>query len=248
MKTDEHCITIINTSNGEQIRHFGECGSGQGQFIYPRGVALTQDGCVIVADWYNHRLQVFTVEGAFISSVGSEGSQPLQFLRPYAIAVHQNGKLFVTDGDNHRVQVLNPDLTFSHCFGKHGSLPGELRKPRGVAIDSVGMVYVADWRNCQVQKFTPEGEVLAVIYAAPAGHSARKFDDPVGVHVDSNNILYVAEWYNNSSVCMFTTSGEFLGYVGGGSRFKYPTFITSDQSGRLYISDDNGVTICKCYQ
>ena len=83
--------------------------------------------------------------------------------------------------------------------------------------------------------------MLAVIYAAPAGYSARKFDDPVGMHVDSNNILYVAEWYNNSSVCMFTTSGEFLGYVGGGSRFKYPTFITSDQSGRLYISDDNGV-------
>ena len=74
---------------------------------------------------------------------------------------------------------------------------------------------------------------------------ASEFD---GLCVDSNDILYVTEWYNNSCVCMFTTGGEFLGYVGGGSRFKYPTFITSDQSGRLYISDDNGVTICKCYQ
>ena len=52
----------------------------------------------IVVDWNNYCLHVFTVEGAFISSVGSEGSQPLQFLKPYAIAVHQNGKLFVTDG------------------------------------------------------------------------------------------------------------------------------------------------------
>ena len=247
VEADKHCITIINTNNGEQIYHFGERGLGQGQFSYPRGVALTQDGRVVVADWYNHRLQVFTVEGAFICFAGSEGSQPLQFLRPFAIAIHQNGKLFVTDVDNYRVQVLNPDLTYSHSFGKKGNLAGEFDEPRGIAIDSDGMVYVADWLNYRVQKFTPEGEVLAVIYAAPAGYSVRKFDDPVGVHI-SNDILYVAEWRSSSSVCIFTTSGQFLGYVGGGSRFKYPTFITSDQSGRLYISDDNGVNICKCYQ
>ena len=78
--------------------HFGERGSGQVQLIYPRGVALTQDGRIIAVNWNNHCLQVFTVEGAFIFSVGSEGSQPLQFMKPYAVAVYQNEKLFVTDG------------------------------------------------------------------------------------------------------------------------------------------------------
>ena len=67
--------------------------------------------------------------------------------------------------------------------------------------------------------------------------------EPFGVHVDSNNILYVTE-YSSNTVCMFSTSGQFLGYVGSsdGSSFKRPLFITSDQYGKLYISDDNGVS------
>ena len=127
---------------------------------------------------------------------------------------------------NHRVQFLNPDLTFSRCFGKEGSLPGELLEPRGIAIDSVGMVYVADWHNYRVQKFTPEGEVKRC-------HILKIGIVNLMIQLVCVDILYVAEWYNNSCVCMFTTSGEFLGYVGGGSQFKYPTFITSDQFGRV---------------
>ena len=62
------------------------------------------------------------------------------------------------------------------------------------------------------------------------------------MYVDSNNILYVTECGSNT-VCMFSTSGQFLGYVGNsdGSSFRDPWFITSDQYGKLYISDDNKV-------
>ena len=83
--------------------------------------------------------------------------------------------------------------------------------------------------------------MLAVIDKKGEGGSRLK--KPFGVYVDSNNILYVTEWSNNT-VCIFSTSGRFLGYVGNsdGSSFKCPCFITSDQYGKLYISDDNGVS------
>ena len=104
------------------------------------------------------------------------------------------------------------------------------------------MVYIADRCNNRVLKFTPEGEVLAVIDRKGEGGSQLK--EPYGVYVDSNNILYVTDEYgNNNTVCMFSTSGRFLGYVGSSddSSFKCPYFITSDQYGKLYISDDSGV-------
>ena len=236
----KHCITIIDPTNGRKIRSYGQCGSGQVQFNDLYGVAVTQEGRIIVSDYGTHRLQVWTAEGALIATVGSKGSQPLQFVRPWDVAVDHNGKVFVTDTGNNRVQVLNADLTYSHCFGSEGDQPGEFNCPRGITIDADGMVYVADITNKRVQKFTPEGKLLAVIDSK--GEGGGRLGGPRGLYIDANDILYVTE-YNSNTVSMFTSEGRFLGYIGDsdGSSFKRPRFIISDQTGRLYISDDNGV-------
>ena len=229
-----NCITIINIT-GEKIIKFG---SEAGQFACPRGVALTQDGNIVVADTGNDRLQVLTVEGTFVSAVGSKGSQPLQFNNPQYVAVHHNGKIFVTDQYNYRVQVLNSDLTYSHSFGSKGNRPGEFDTPNGVTIDSVGNVYVAEtFYNRRVQKFTSEGDVLAVINHKEGTYS------PAGLCVDSDDILYVANDCNHR-VGMFSTSGQYLGYID----VSCPECIVSDQFGRLYISNQFGVIICKPYR
>ena len=201
---------------------------------------MTQDGHIVVVDSNNHRLQVLTVEGVFVAAVGSKGSQPLQFYFPLDVAVHHNGKVFITEQLNHRVQVLNPDLSYSHCFGSEGDKPGELNCPRGIAIDQDGMVYVSDSHNDQIKKFTPEGDVLAVFDKMISSFF------PYGLCIDTN-LLFVADYVNNT-VCVYSTSGQFLGYIGNsdGSSFDCPRYIVSDND-RLYISDSNGVTTCKCY-
>ena len=236
----KHCITIVDPTNGRKIRSFGQYGSGQVQFAYPSGVAVTQDGCIVVVDWFYNRLQVLTAEGAFIATVGSYGSLPLQFQCPDSIAVDHNGKVFVTEYGNNRVQVLNADLTYSHCFGSKGAQPGEFNFPSGITIDRDGMVYVADNDNNRVQKFTPEGKLLAVIDSK--GEGGGRLNGPCGLCVDGNGILYVTEQAGNT-VSMFTSEGRFLGYIGDsdGSSFENPRYIVSDKTGRLYISDKNGV-------
>ena len=236
----KHCITIIDPTNRKKIRSFGQRGNGQVQFYNPEGVAVTQDGRIVVSDCCNHRLQVLTAEGAFIATVGSEGSQPLHLKYPVGIAVRHNGQVFVSDNGNNRVQVLNADLTYSHCFGSKGTQPGEFNCPHDIAIDADGMVYVADYWNNRVQKFTPEGKLLAVIDSK--GEGGGRLNHPHGLCVDANDTLYVAE-YGNDTVSMFSSKGMFLGYIGDsdGSSFKLPRNIVSDHTGRLYISDDNGV-------
>ena len=237
---NKHLITIIDPTDGRKIRSFGQYGSGREQFFHPCGVAVMQDGRIVVADCYNHRLQVLTAEGAFIATVGSKGSQPLQFYHLWDVAVDHNGKVFVTDYGNNRVQVLNADLTYSHCFGSKGAQPGEFFDPHYITIDADGIVYVADGGNNRVQKFTPEGKLLAVIDSK--GEGGGRLNGTRGMCVDDNGILYVTE-HGSNTVSMFTSKGRFLGYIGDsdGSSFKHPELIVSDQTGRLYISDDNGV-------
>ena len=243
-ESGNHCITIIDPTNGNKLRSFGQYGKGQVQFDHPEGVAVTQDCHIVVTDFNNHCLQVLTAEGAFIATVGTKGSQPLQFNYPTGVAVHHNGQIFVVDRDNHRVQVLNADLTYSHCFGSKGAQPGEFNSSYGIAIDGDGMVYVADYYNNRVQKFTAKGKLLAVMNSKREG--GGRLNHPCGLCVDVNGILYVTECGSNT-VSMFSSNGKFLGYIGNsdGSSLKCPVFIVSDQAGRLYISDNKGVVTYK---
>ena len=50
---------MIYTTGGDLVNVFGECGSELGQFNHPFGVSVASDGLIYIADYYNHRIQVF---------------------------------------------------------------------------------------------------------------------------------------------------------------------------------------------
>ena len=64
---DSHRIHVLSPS-GDKLQSFGTCGSGKGQFCYPRGVAVDGEGNILVADCDNHRIQKFTAEGQFLTA------------------------------------------------------------------------------------------------------------------------------------------------------------------------------------
>ena len=66
---------------GKKITTFGSQGSSEGQFNGPDGVAITTDNHILVNDRFNHRIQMFTMEGKFVRSVGEENGH-FQFINP----------------------------------------------------------------------------------------------------------------------------------------------------------------------
>ena len=63
MVTERHHISVFNP-NGEKYKTFGECGSDDGQFMFPHGVAMDRNGNILVADGRNHRIQKLTADGS----------------------------------------------------------------------------------------------------------------------------------------------------------------------------------------
>jgi len=53
------------------LQVFGSKGNGDGQFTYPHGVVVGQQGYYIVADHNNHRIQIFNSQGQFVRKFGS---------------------------------------------------------------------------------------------------------------------------------------------------------------------------------
>ena len=48
------------TATGVFVSKWGTAGTGDGQFLWPQGVAVASDGSVYVADTVNHRIQKFS--------------------------------------------------------------------------------------------------------------------------------------------------------------------------------------------
>ena len=232
-----NCITILN-KEGKKVKSLGTEGTKEGQFNYLYGVAISQDGHILVTD--EHRLQKLTFEGDCVKSVGNseKGNGPLQFSYPMGITVHPTtGQIFIADMNNHRIQVLNKDLTYSHSFGKEGSSPEQFNQPYDVTFDDEGYLYVADYRNHCIKRFTSTGQYISTF--SSEGSNPGQIKQPSSIIID-NNLLYVSE-YGNNRISIFDTNGCFIHFFGkrgsGEGEFNRPYGITVDSLGNLYVSD-----------
>ena len=229
-----HCVTILDRE-GKKVKSLGgKGGSGNAEFSYPRGVAITPNKFILVSD--DHRIQKISMDGYLIASVGEWGSGPLQFKYPHGIAISPTtGQVYVADTDNHRIQVLNPDLTFSHSFGSKGSANGRFKSPYDIAIDSQGLVYVADYDNHRIQKFSPDLKFVSQFGNKKIGSGQLK--EPVGITIDTaaTGLVYVSE-LSNHHISIFTSDGVFVNSFGKESGI-CPYGLTFDRDGFLYVCD-----------
>ena len=221
---------------------WGTPGSGDGQFNYPRGVAVDALQYVYVVDENNHRVQKFTFDGVFITKWGTQGSGQGQFLYPQGIAIGYEGPnifVYVADQSNHRIQKFDYNGMFIREWGSNGAGDGQFNYPTAVAVDATGNVYVVDTNNNRIQKFTSAGTFIKK-WGLP-GILDGLFHSPWGIAVDpKSNAVFVSDTGNNR-IQKFDANGTFLakwgGYGGTDGRFNFPTALAVDEGGNLYVAD-----------
>ena len=212
------------TLDDENLGAFGSKGAGDGQFLWPTGIAVDREETVYVSDEGLHTINRFDHEGRFLGRWGAHGGGDGELNRPSGIAFDADDNLYVSDTLNHRVQKFTRDGAFLASFGGYGSSEGELDMPWGVTVDELGDVYVADWRNDRVQKFSGSGEPVLSIGSSGSGDG--ELNRPAGVEVDPHGDMYVAD-SGNDRVQLFDQRGEYVQkFLGDG---------TLSKSGRTYM-------------
>jgi DNA-binding beta-propeller fold protein YncE len=106
---DNHRLQVFSKADGAFVRKWGVEGQGDGQFKYPRSVAVDSEHVYVCdeADNPNNRVQVFTkADGTFVRKWGVEGSGDGQFSVPSGVAVDWQ-YAYVTDFFNNRLQVFS---------------------------------------------------------------------------------------------------------------------------------------------
>lgn len=142
-------VFLFDITSGEAIRSFGEEGLAEGKLKRCSGLRFTPDGNhILIAEWLNDRLSLFTFAGVFVRCIGSGTLKS-----PYDVDFAPNGNLLVADRDNHRICVFAPDgFTLLRCFGGDGATAGQFRYPTALALHA-SQLYVLDRDSGRVQVF-----------------------------------------------------------------------------------------------
>ena len=80
-------------------------GPFNGWFATVTSVATDAAGNIFAADFYNHRIQKFRMDGTFLAAFGRKGSGKGRFFHPIAMAIAGNGDAYVADFGNNRIQI-----------------------------------------------------------------------------------------------------------------------------------------------
>jgi hypothetical protein len=136
-------------------------GPGPQQFSETHSVRVSNDGFVYVADRPNRRIQVFTLEGKYVTQVFINRNGPA---RVSAVGLEfsrdpEQRFMYVADSGNNRIVVLDRKaLEVLYQFGTRSAKPGDFQGAHYLAVDSKGNLYVEEVEpGNRVQKFLFKG-------------------------------------------------------------------------------------------
>jgi len=87
------------------IDYIGSIGCRAGQLRYPYDLAMLGDGTLVVCEFGNNRIQLFSPDGRSLAVYGEAGPELGQLAYPWGVAVDKAGRAFIVDAGNNRIQV-----------------------------------------------------------------------------------------------------------------------------------------------
>ncbi|MEX2498745.1 MAG: hypothetical protein WD397_07710 [Wenzhouxiangellaceae bacterium] len=173
-------------------------GDGQnGGLNSPSGVDVFDDGSLLVADTYNHRVVRLSPEGDVVQSWGTHGKPGRghdEFRYPSDVAITPDGGFFVADAYGHRIKRFDRDGQLTNAWGGAFGLglPGPFNGWFNV-VSSIDLatdgesILAVDFFNQRIQRFGLDGELLA-IYPVAEPEAKRSI---MGIASDSPDTVWV---------------------------------------------------------
>ena len=148
---------VLSQSLQDPSNQMTSCpGSASNMLDEPRGIFVTTNFDLYVADFGNDRVQLFRrgkVNAVTVAGNGTSGNILLR--RPVGVVLDADGYLFIMDSGNHRIVRSAPNgfHCVARCFGTSGPSSYQLNFPQAMSFDRDGNLFVVDHDNRRIQKF-----------------------------------------------------------------------------------------------
>jgi len=235
---------------GTGEKGYGITEDGLRKLKQPRGISITPDGDLLVADFGSHCVLRFKPndscgkvvageEGKMLPSVdilkdidrplGPVEGDGLRMKRPIDVCAHESGVL-VLDTEVCRIQhylslgqkatTVVPPPSAPHQ--KSVNDPQAIKYPRSMLVRPDGDIIVCDTWSHRILRFSPNGSAPEVLAGKPNSSAAtpEQMNFPSGMAFDSRGRLYVTDTNNHRVQCF--APGETSGTTVAGSREGMP--------------------------
>ena len=134
----------------------GTPGSASNLLNGPRGIFISTNFSLYVADCYNNRIQLFQrakLNGTTVAGVGTSGA--ISLVCPTSVVLDGDGYLFIADSQQNRIiaSSQNGFRCILGCTNLAGSTADRLQQPWTISFDSYGNLFVTDMMNVRIQRF-----------------------------------------------------------------------------------------------
>ena len=211
--------------------------SGSEQQLAPVGLAITEEGRVIVADSRNGELWQAkpggnTLERFLVS---------IDLKQPTGVFWHdETQSLFVTDTSEQVIYEFDQAGRLKRSIGERGSALGQLNYPTYLWVDLEGDLLVTDSLNFRLQRFDAAGTPLQAFGAG--GDRPGDFSRPKGVATDSFGHVYVVDALMHM-LQIFNKQGQLLLSIGGRGQGQGEFWLPNG----IFIGDDDTIYVADAY-
>jgi hypothetical protein len=213
-----------------QSVYFDEKGTGLKQ---PEGVACDDKSLLIVGDTGNERLLRYSYQDRNLKG-GTEIKVP-ELSNPIRLQINSKGEIFALDGKKRRILRLGPEGAFKGYVDAEGVPSPSAFVPRSFKIDRNDNIYILDIFSGRVIVLSPDGKYQKQI---PFPKDYGFFSD---LAVDSKGALLLIDCVKAMVFSAAKDSNSFSPLTKSLREYlNFPTSITTDSRGTIYIVDENG--------
>jgi hypothetical protein len=216
-----------------QSVYFDDKGGGINK---PEGVACNEKSDLVIGDTGNDRLLRYTLEEKKLKA-GTEIRIP-QLSNPIRVQMNSKREIFALDGKRRRIVRLNPDGSFKTYVEPEGLPSPAAFVPRSFKLDRNDNIYILDIFTGRVLILNPEGKYQKQI---PFPKDGGFISD---LSVDSKGTLLLIDCVKAMVFSAPKDTNNFSPLAKSLREYlDFPTSMTTDNRGTIYIVDENGCGI-----
>ena len=216
-----------------QSIYFDDRGAGMKQ---PEGLACNDKSVLIVGDTGNGRLLHYTYQDKSVKA-GGEIKVP-QLTNPIRVQTNSKGEILALDGKQRRIVRLSPTGEFKDYLSPEGLPTPSSFVPRSFKIDPNDNLYNLDIFSGRVLVIAPDGKFQRQI------EFPKKYGFFSDLAIDPKGSILLIDSVKKMVFAAPKDSKEFTPLGGNLKEYlNFPTYITTDSRGTIYVVDENGAGI-----